>query len=406
MLFLLISIKFIEKLFKMRIFFTKTKYILILLVLPFFTNCGNDDDSNNSELGGCNLNSSKIYNGDITFTTQTALSSFDNFGYTVITGDVEIIEDTSSNDPITSLNNSLKCITTIGGHLTIKNNNSLESLEGFLNNLNSINGNLRIENNDALESLENSFANVNSLANIYILDNENLVTLNEFENLNSITYSIVIVNNNSLTNTGNFCNNSSNLITLRIEGNNSLADLEGLNQLSSLHTLWIKNNPNLIEITGLTSLIDVRNKIEIINNDALTNLDMLLSNTNDILEYIIIEGNDSLLNLSGLINIRDVANIYIRNNSNLLSLSGLDNLNYLNRFRSGLHIENNDNLENIDALSNLIIAYETWFINNESLSDFCAVSPVVLGESFNDFYATNNLYNPTENDFLNGQCSQ
>jgi hypothetical protein len=92
--------------------------------------------------------------------------------------------------------------------------------------------------------------------------------------------------------------------------------------------LDIRNNPSLIDLSGLENISGVPNALHIQNNDALVSLNGLESIT-----YVA-----SLLTIQG--------------NDNMTSLNGLENLTFVGSF---LHIYNNPLLTNLCALYNLIL---------------------------------------------------
>lgn len=99
---------------------------------------------------------------DITLSTQTDINNFQTtYGpCSVVTGNLTIQDDNDGVDNITDLT-PLMNLTSVGGSLSIDNNDALTSLNG-LENLTSVDGNLLISNNDVLNTCNQLY---------YLLDN-------------------------------------------------------------------------------------------------------------------------------------------------------------------------------------------------------------------------------------------
>ena len=113
----------------------------------------------------------------ITFSTQEEIDNFQSEypNCIEIEGAVVIGGDKIKNDDIVNLN-VLNILTSIEGHISIKNNNYLESLSG-LNNVTSIGGYLIIEANNALTSLMGlDNINAGSISELSIAGNTSLST--------------------------------------------------------------------------------------------------------------------------------------------------------------------------------------------------------------------------------------
>src|SRR5258706_7002770 len=181
--------------------------------------------------------------------------------------------------------------------------------------------------------------------------------------------------------------------TLTISGND-ITNLDSLRSLTRVeHDLIISNNPNLIDLTGLSSLsyvgaggagpypgahitynpklpnLDGLNKLafiagmlEISNNDTLTNVDglsLLASIGAPFPSYqsLIITNNPALTSLRGLRSITSLRGIFrIVNNASLPNLDGLESLARIASVQGEntfLAITGNASLTNIDGLSAL-----------------------------------------------------
>lgn len=165
---------------------------------------------------------SKIYEGDITLSTQQEVENFGAKNYTEITGNLYIGHHISNHSNISNLN-SLNSLNSIKGFLLIRNNAKLTTLSG-LNNISSIGGNLSIVNNEMLSSLI-------GLSNISTIGG-----------------------------------------SLGIGGNSTLTSLDGLNKITLIEgQLSISNNKMLSSLTGLNNINTIRGGLNIrINKKLLT----------------------------------------------------------------------------------------------------------------------------------------
>ncbi len=180
----------------------------------------------------------------IVLNTQTAIDSFQiNFPDCIeIEGDLYI----TGND-IKNLN-GLVVLTTIGGNLTIINNDSLVNLMG-LNNLISINGGLAIGGVDGIENLFglSNLTTVNGIMEIVF--NDRLINLSGIDSLSFIGWDFLIHTNPILT------------------------GLIGIENLSAIGGgLSIHDNSNLMELTGLENLLSINGHLTINGNAILESL--------------------------------------------------------------------------------------------------------------------------------------
>lgn len=261
----------------------------------------------------------------ITFTTQEQIENFQiNYpGCTEIEGNVHI-GDTIFTTSINSLD-SLNCITSIGGNLSIMYNESLGALEG-LNTLSSIAGDLIIYGNDSLTTTE-ALHNLGSIGgSLSIKYNDNLQNLSGFENLSFVNNTVYIGNCESISSFIGLESLDSIGSCLYIYGLHQISNLDGLNNLEFIgDCLVIGYNSNLNNLYGINNLHSIGGPLIIYANDALISLE-------DLSNIISIEGQ-----------------LTIENNDALQSLFGLDNLNP--NSISDLKIIWNDNLSNCDIQS-------------------------------------------------------
>lgn len=162
----------------------------------------------------------KIYNGDITLTTQQEVDKFAKNNYDTLNGNLTI------GYPFESQNlsniNSLELFSTlknVGGELNIHNNPDLKSLKG-LNNLKTIEGRLDLFNNGLLE----------------------------IDDLSSLTYVGGQIDFNE---------------------NSTLSNLNGLRGIQSINGLLQLYSNGLTNLDGLENLVELKGSLDIQNNTKL-----------------------------------------------------------------------------------------------------------------------------------------
>ncbi len=403
-----------------------------------------------------------VFDGSITLTTQTEVDDFGAFGYIEVTGDLKI-ED-SGTLSINSLSN-INSITKIGGSLIITNT-PLTNLQG-LENISTV-GNIYIGNDVhpnpnlidfcALTSL----FTVGSFGAVVISDNKYNPSVNDISSGNckeeaqsggvfdgSITLSTqaevddfgafgyievtgdiildgqqTIVSVTSLSDLktvgGNIYVKTSvqsltGLENLQSVGgdfsfhtNYNLTSLSGLESLTSVGgSLWININESLTTLAGLESLTSV-GYLSINSNENLTTLTGL-ENLTTINESLSVNNHLNLTNIEGLNNITAVGlDLTVQDNDQLTSITGLENLNAVAR---NVRINGNKNLSTLAGLENLTTIGDLLFIGNSfrpnnALADFCALTNLFTTGSHGNVTISNNRYNPSVSDILNGNCER
>lgn len=142
-----------------------------------------------------------------------------------------------------------------------------------------------------------------------------------------------------------------------------ISDLSPLSDLTHVVKLVINNNNSLINLNGLSNL-------KVIYNDLFIGQGQNLSG-----------GNSSLVDISALSKIQSLnGTLIIYNNNKLKNLNGLE---LLKSIRKDLVIEDNSILNNFCALTTLF--------NNTGLSE--------------NYYVKNNKYNPTKKDLIEKRCN-
>jgi len=332
--------------------------------------------------------------GELEIYSGFSLSGLNNVetisGSTNYNGNVRILSNFSG----------LNGLTSIAGNLTIQ-----ATVSGFTN-LNTINGNSIFFGNypvptapivtsmPTFASLSNftgsieirqtnissiSFSNLCSPREIYIHDNENLTSITGFNNSN-VLEELYIVSNPNLTSINAFSGLQSISERLRISENPSLQTITGYGNLTnvslyqffgngcqhlpntplltSIGSLFIDNNPSLIDLSGLNGLTTINDTFSLLGNNALATLSHL-GNLTTVGGIFSVNNCDSLANFSGSANPQ------------------LDGLNNLTTVGGDLIIDNNDALTSLSGLGNISTGtIDAVAIRNNPLLTTCAIQSV------------------------------
>ncbi len=270
----------------------------------------------------------------------------DNFTLSTVNGNLHI-----NGEYISTLSN-LNKIKAIKGSLSIYRSHLLKNLDG-LHNLTTIDSGLYIQTNASLESI-NQFSKLEYVGgDILILENESLKNLLGLGNLIGFTNEIQVTRNltlESLEGIGVFSG-----AELTINGNISLADLSALSDIKELKSLYISDQNLIKSLEGLENLNFIEDYLNIISNASLV----------------------SIKELSGLTSVDEIS------------------------------IFENDILESLDGLESISTGLKSLRISrNSSLTDFCALTPVLESNSLAKLTVSLNMYNPSREDILNGDCEQ
>jgi len=193
----------------------------------------------------------------------------------------------------------------------------------------------------------------------------------------------------------------------------SLAPLENLTNIGGY--LHIQSNDNLLSLDGLQNITTLfsgplpdgglsnTSTLEI-NDNALTNIDGLSGLTDMGFETIEIGGNDNLISLSGL-------NTFFENNSDspfslrILSNDALTDLSLQSLTTIGFFtIINNDSLQSLESFENVISGGVLILTDNIALNDFCGLQNLFI-TGFDTIDIRDNLFNPSIQDIIDGNCS-
>jgi len=292
-----------------------------------------------------------IFTGDVELLTQQAVEDFGANNYSEIIGRLDIGDDRNPTPASIVSLEALDALTSISSSLRIDYNTALTNLDG-LNNIKET-GNLLLEYNDALTNVDG---------------------------LSSLTTSLGFY----------------------ITRNPLLASIEGISSLTFVDYLYISGNESLTTLNGLQNLTTINESLEI-SRTALTNIDVLSNVTT--LEYDLeIVENEYLTNIEGLRNLSFVGeDINIEKNPLLTNLDGLIGLTAV---VGDFYIYDNNALLNADGLSNLTSVSDLDFHRNDLMSNYCSLNTLIIDNGFTRFRATENAYNPTTQDIIDGNCSQ
>ncbi len=180
---------------------------------------------------------------------------------------------------------------------------------------------------------------------------------------------------------------------LRIINTSQLPSLKGLDSLEKVSALInsfrgfrIENNIALKSLKGLERLNGSEGRIEIINNDELTDLNGL--NNISFINFgdLKIEGCEKLRNVNGLEKLEWIQfELYIRDNPALIDISSFKNLNSVINGR--IHITGNASLQNVHGFETLHTVVGVELFDNKQLSDLTGFRNI---DKFELLYIRNN----------------
>lgn len=350
----------------------------------------------------------KIYDDDLLLDNQPSVEAFGEGGYNQIDGSLRIGSLNINLTDVVDLS-SLASLSSVNGDISIRN--TICTNFNGLENINIADGyaKLTIENNDELFNL-NGLNSISQVHEVYIADNDTLLNLNGLSSLNSVTNYLWVVFNPNLNSISGIQNLNSVSNTLDISNNDSLSTLVGLENITSVGEINIIDNDILETLNGLNSLRSCTSSLNIADNDSLQNLSHLTGLTYS--ASLRITDNPLLTNLTGLENLTNVNHtLEIARNSGLTELNGIQNIVFSDNQANyhALIIWENINITNLNPLSNYTFNRGLIRVNfNAQLTDLCGLTTLIteINDFINDYnFASNNGYNPSEADILNGNCS-
>ncbi|SNY99932.1 hypothetical protein [Flagellimonas pacifica] len=376
-----------------------TNYTLVV------TASDEDGNSSSAELSWTTL--TKVFENDIRFENQMELDEFGEKGYNRIEGDIYI----GSNLNLTDINDltPLSSISYIRGNLSVYRT--------------------RCQNLNGLENISDHWI----FTEIKIVDNQELLNIDGLSGFVR-PYYIYINYNSKLQNIDGLSNVTGTQKECTISANDGLVDIKGLRNLKYTPEVEISNNDKISDLSGLENLVSVTQGVYIFQNEQLVSakgLDNLkiggsvnfdrnpnLTSISDLtsLESVRsfeITGSPLLESLTGLENLREVTDaLRLSGNKGLKSLEGIEKVEFKNNSRNYYHLAITDSplITNLDPLINYSIPSGNINIReNTSLTDLCGITQLAI--DFNDeigdnFSIRDNLYNPSLQDIVDGNCSQ
>lgn len=348
------------------------------------------------------------FDGDMFLNTQSDVNSFGSNNYCAVTGSLIIAQTPNgSNDPIVDLSplGSIQIIRYLGVQFTqvLENLDGLENLQEITERL-SVYENLELRNIDALRNVTAPMNNVNierndklenidglsglsslvaipeSRPGLLVIDNAALQNVDGLRNLSSMEGGALFIWLSPLiTNLDGLSNIPGTIDELVFSGNEALTNIDGLSHLTALTgDLEIGACGSLKDLSGLKGLTSIGGRFQLGFNRGLTSLEGLsgLSTVGGELRLV---NNDFLLNIDDL--------------SGLTSLGSLD-------------IEGEGSITNVDGLINVTSIAGDLEITRTTITDFCGLETVVnAGGIGGDYIVEQNEYNPTLQDILDGNCS-
>lgn len=218
----------------------------------------------------------QTYVGDVTLNTQAEVDAFGANGYTEVTGELfigvlgDIINLDSISSDIVDLS-SLNTLTTVGGQMSIYNNQNLTTLTG-LENLTTLQSGLHINLNFGLTSIS-ALSNITTVnGNLTILMAHELASLEGLNNLTHVSNGLFI-QETAITTLDGLNNIDSVGDVLTISHNPNLISLKGLENLNTVGVIfWLYENPSLVALEGINNLNSIPDgSIHIFNNNSLAN---------------------------------------------------------------------------------------------------------------------------------------
>ncbi len=180
----------------------------------------------------------------------------------------------------------------------------------------------------------------------------------------------------------------------------TLTTIQGFQQLTSVHDIALAGN-KLEDISGIKNLTTITG-IFSLGGTALKDLGGLQKLTT-VGDQLLIYDNLSLTNMKALSSLATLNRIYFYHNPELSSLEGLEKITSI---KGGMQLTNNIKLDNLDGLINVAGAISSIYITgNTALKDLCGLKKLINGIDNTTIYQVNsNGYDPTQQDFQNGNC--
>jgi hypothetical protein len=185
---------------------------------------------------------------------------------------------------------------------------------------------------------------------------------------------------------------------ISIVGNPTLKDIRAIKNIEFTQTFHVENNQSLEEIGEFLSL-NVTETVKISGCRLLPNIGYFPKIKK--LGHIEISGYDnSDIELINMFNALEEAGSISILTSGGSKIGGFANLISVD----DLTIVNNYELEEIVGFQNLVNCEQAEIFWNNQLTNFCCFEKLVLEGNYTSISIYDNAYNPTVNDFINGDC--
>lgn len=329
------------------------------------------------------INMLQTIGGNLILDNNPFLLHLDDFLSIIAVGGNLTIED----NPLLIDVNGLINLGNFDGNLIVQRNNILQNLDGLLS-LNGVIGAVTIFNNPLLSDIFGLFGITQINGGLSIRSLPLITDLSGLDNVTFVGGSLLIQLNAALDNLDAL----SNLMTiggsLTIRNNSALIDATGLGALTLLGGgLTFLNNLNLantaIDLSSLTGVIN--GDLQIINNDAMVNIDFLGGIT-AVNGNLVIRNNNLIFNIDGITNITDISGgLEITGNPNLLDCTGsctaINNMGVV----GALTVSGNAGCPDVPTLEAvcLVLPIELAYFRGEAQDDQIALSWLTLTETNN-----------------------
>ncbi len=312
-----------------------------------------------------------FFDGDVELFTQQEVDDFGAMLYTEITGNLILSAQFENPDPISNLSN-LSTIEVVGGDLRLTNLFDVPNLDG-LQNLTSVSGEVSLYGNSMISSLD-AFSDINStIQSLEIINFREIQSLQGLENI-------------SIASGGN----------LIIEGNDKLASLDAIQNGMPSVMETIRFKEFILDCGPFVDCLPI-----IPEPQPFTSL-AFLSNVNEV-DWLRLKGFQGE-NLAGLENITSINRLSVWLAPNITNLQELSNVTNDILF---LFVSQNDQLETLGGLENIpLVTGGFQAVANPVLTDFCAVQNSVTTLLEEDVEILLNAFNPTQQDIIDGNCSE
>lgn len=328
----------------------------------------------------------------------------------------------------------------VTGELTLKGN--INTILPKIQNLEEV-GSLRLDDVDGMTSLE-PFSNLkfhNSEGWVVVTHCNDITSLSGLQNMNGHVSGLSLFQCPNINDVSGV--QFADMVSIVFNGLPNLTSFSGLNPPQNLKLLRIKNMGNLETLQGLENIQLVEDLLEITNLDNITSLQGF-ENVQQVGGELELIGNDNLTNINALGSLTDIGGLYIQLQPELTSLAGLENIQTIrNQFylintgitsletltncsrfvantetnKFSILIEDNDSLTSLNGLENVTFdpngsTSGYCFIEikfNNQLADFCGIQDFLIsvpnGFEFQGTIDWNQLFNPSLEDIMNGNCS-